>query len=257
MAAHNENIENEPEDFRYTFDGFENGINEEDLLPAEPDTDAIYGQIVETRVFFPFVRWLYLPKYFETNELLKNDNRILVELVVILLGVLSYAFWPYVKQSITEHFMFASWLFVLMYMVALAYANVKTKLLPDKILFGLFIASVFFVMTKTIELNNMHVLWSSLVGFFAVSIIPWLIYQMSRGRYLGGGVVKTSAVVGFLLGVKLGLVAMVSVILIAIAYQGFIHYFLKKNQQAKIVETGIIWLIVVVALQLFGTLIAR
>lgn len=253
MPEEDEQLQNDPNDIRYTFDSLENGINEEDLIPTEPDTESIYGEIIEPRVFLPFVRLISMPKYFATDELLKHENKYLIEVIFVLLVAISYIFWPDSKQTITQYFMFASWVAVIMYLLGLAYANLKTNLLPDKILVGLFVASMFFVMTKTIDTNNIHVLWSSVLGFIVAGLVPWIVYQITKGRYIGGGVVKTAAVVGFLLGIKLGIICLLLVIILSIIYHSMVNLIFKKNKSTRIVETGVIWLIVVLVLQLFGT----
>ena len=66
-----------------------------------------------------------------------------IELLTGLLFVISYAFWPYGFGSSWLVVWFITWLIVLIGLIALAIYDIKWMLLPDKIVFKLYLV-VFF-----------------------------------------------------------------------------------------------------------------
>lgn len=82
-------------------------------------------------------------------------------------------------------------------LLALSVIDFRTQIIPDG--FNIFILGLGIVRVLTDFAN-----WKEyLIGFFAVSAVLWLIYQLSGGRAIGGGDVKLMATAGLLLGWKL------------------------------------------------------
>ncbi len=73
------------------------------------------------------------------------------------------------------------------------------------------------------------------IGFFAVSVVLWLIYVISKGRAIGGGDVKLMAVAGLFLGWKLVVVALI----VGCFYGSVIHIIrMKVSGQGKQLAMG-------------------
>ena len=120
----------------------------------------------------------------------------LVELLMALLFVVSYIFWPTDLQLVWQYVNFVSWLIILVGLVALAVYDIKWMILPDKIVFLLIGIALFSIMIQLLTgrpINDLYgIIWSVIIG----GGIFWVIFQVSKGKWIGGGDVK----LGFLLG---------------------------------------------------------
>lgn len=124
----------------------------------------------------------------------------LVEAVTTALFVASYAFWP-VQVRGGEIAVFSLWLVLAIGLVALVLYDLKWMLLPNKIVFPLLgIAALQALIRITIYPNHLHVLLGEIVAVALGGGIFYLLFQVSDGRWIGGGDVK----LGFLLGLIVG-----------------------------------------------------
>jgi prepilin signal peptidase PulO-like enzyme (type II secretory pathway) len=125
----------------------------------------------------------------------------LVELVTAVLFVVSYAAWPDSLQSPVSSLQFFLWLvFVVSFMALLVY-DVRWMLLPNKIVFPLMgVAAVFLVCEMVLSGEPWMALWGAIGGLLAVGGLFWVLYQVSDGKWIGGGDVKLGFVLGILAG---------------------------------------------------------
>lgn len=129
----------------------------------------------------------------------KIEDSPLVELVTAILFVASYFFWPY-GFGAGDTILFGTWLIVLTGLIALAIYDIKWTLLPNRLAYPLlaFWTSVLVVLT-VIE-ADFGILVTAFWGLIFCGGIFWLLFQVSNGRWIGGGDVK----LGFLLGILVG-----------------------------------------------------
>ncbi len=122
-----------------------------------------------------------------------------VELLTALLFALSYIFWPY-SLTLLGWLAFIAWLSCLVIFMALFVYDAKWKLLPDKMILPLTIMSgVLIVLLATLQNSWLELFWSIVSGlvFFAVF---WVLFQVSGGKWIGGGDVKMSFALGLIAG---------------------------------------------------------
>jgi prepilin signal peptidase PulO-like enzyme (type II secretory pathway) len=123
----------------------------------------------------------------------------IVELLSATLFVVSYIFWPVQLNTVWQTIGFASWLIILTGLVALLVYDYKWMILPDVITYPLIMFTVTVIVLQFVLGRPV----SDLGGIFLSAIIGggffWLIYQLSKGNWIGGGDVK----LGFLLGLVL------------------------------------------------------
>lgn len=124
----------------------------------------------------------------------------LVELITTALFMWSYLEWvPLGKWA--DPVALGLWLVTLTGLVVLFIYDLRWMLLPNRILYPLFIpaglyaATVVFTSNKPVEKVVAHIL----AAFFLGGLF-WLLFQVSKGRWIGGGDVK----LGFLLGLLAG-----------------------------------------------------
>lgn len=121
----------------------------------------------------------------------------LTELVTAGLFALSYIFWPYGWESLGLT-LFIFWLVFLVGFVALAVYDLRWMELPDVIvwpLVGLALAQLAVIAIWQQDAKTAAIALVSGLGFFAVF---WLMYQVSKGNWIGGGDVKLALVLGML-----------------------------------------------------------
>jgi prepilin signal peptidase PulO-like enzyme (type II secretory pathway) len=127
----------------------------------------------------------------------------LVELITAALFVISYIFWPAFQGPSLETMDIAGfivWLILLVGLISLAVYDLRWMLLPNRIIFpllGLAAASVF--LEAVLTTNHQPLI----TGFFGAAVgggLFYLLFQLSGGKWIGGGDVK----LGFLLGLVLG-----------------------------------------------------
>jgi len=123
----------------------------------------------------------------------------LVELSTALLFVGSYIFWP-VSISGAEWISFITWLVCLVGLVALFVYDVKYMLLPNKIVFPLLYIASIGVIVEAIARKDTSVIVEAAMGTIVGGGLFYVLFQVSGGKWIGGGDVK----LGFLLGIIVG-----------------------------------------------------
>lgn len=123
----------------------------------------------------------------------------LVELITGLLFVVFYLGWPFSLSGL--HLVwFLYGLFYIIFFVALAVYDFRWFLLPDKLVFPLIAISASQVLLTSIWQSNFSALWSSLVGAALYFGLFWGLYQLSGGKWIGGGDVKLALALGLIAG---------------------------------------------------------
>lgn len=125
----------------------------------------------------------------------------LVEALTTALFVMSYIFWPFGLGSVMSYFIFGLWLAELVILVALAIYDIKWMELPDKLVLSLGSLAVVQAVLIVVSSNSRV---GSLINHLAAVVIGggifWVIYQISKGNWIGGGDVKLGFVLGLIVG---------------------------------------------------------
>ena len=126
----------------------------------------------------------------------------LVELLTAFLFVLSYIFWPYGFDGV-GWVQFTAWLVFLVGFVALTVYDIRWQELPDRIVWTLaglaVVQTVFLAATK----HDWRVLLWSVLGVAVISGLFWLLFEVSKGNWIGFGDVKLGIVLGLMAGTPL------------------------------------------------------
>lgn len=121
----------------------------------------------------------------------------LVEVLTAFLFVLSYTYWPH-GISFTGGILLLLWLVILVILVALAVYDLKWMLLPNKLIYPLIAVCA---LSRLVYAGNY---WNpTLQGFWGVVCLAGLFYalfQISGGKWIGGGDVKLAVALGLLVG---------------------------------------------------------
>lgn len=119
----------------------------------------------------------------------------LVELLTCTLFIVSYLSWPY-EFSAAGIVAFAAWLVILTGLMALLVFDIKWMILPNRIIFPLYGAAAIYVLARVVMEGSPQPLLGVVAGIAVGGGIFYVLFQISEGRWIGGGDVK----LGFLLG---------------------------------------------------------
>jgi prepilin signal peptidase PulO-like enzyme (type II secretory pathway) len=155
--------------------------------------------VLAAKDLIPVVSWLMLRgrcRYCGK----KIDDTPIVELSTMVLFVGSYLVWPYNLQG-AGLFRFILWLLFLISFMALIDYDIRWFLLPNKIVYPLIgLAAVQVAVLATVFRGGWHQAVGALVGALIIGGVFWLIFQVSNGRWIGGGDVKLGIALGLLAG---------------------------------------------------------
>lgn len=157
------------------------------------------GHTLKAIDLLPVVSWLSLGGKCRYCHRKVSWQYPLVELSTAGLFVSTYLLWPnYVAGW--EIVAFGLWLVSLTGFMALIVYDLRWMLLPNRIVFPLYGVAALFVLSRMAAEMSIAPLLSSLIGVLIGGGLFYLLFQVSQGRWIGGGDVK----LGFLLGAIVG-----------------------------------------------------
>lgn len=175
----------------------------------------------------------------------------LVELVTAVLFVSSYIFWPNDISGI-EIGVFSIWLTVIVGFMALIVYDLRWMLLPNKIVFPMYGLATAFVILSALDQQSISPILNSLYGILIGGGIFYVLFQVSKGAWIGGGDVK----LGFLIGAIIGGPWAAFIMLFLASLLGTIVTVpllaLKKAKRGTRIPFGPFLIISAIIVQLFG-----
>ena len=123
----------------------------------------------------------------------------IVELLTGALFALSYVAWPLGVHGVGL-FQFVVWLICAVGFMALAVYDIRWMLLPNRIVFPLLALAALQVVVRALWLRSWPDLYDPLLGAAIIFGLFWLLFQVSKGSWIGGGDVKLAVVLGLLAG---------------------------------------------------------
>lgn len=158
----------------------------------------------------------------------------LLEISMATLFVLSYILWPFAFDA-RGIFLFILWLPAVVAMVALAIYDTRWMLLPNKIVFPLIgIAIVQVIGVILFYGGGLNYALQAVFSLVIAGGIFYGLYQLSKGKWIGGGDVKLGYALGLLLA-NVWLAALMlftaSILGILAALPGLISKKLKPSSQ--------------------------
>lgn len=144
----------------------------------------------------PVLSWAYLKGKCRYCNKYISWQYPLVEVATAFLFILSYIYWP-LEFNNYQIGLFIFWCIFLVEFMALCVFDLRWYLLPNKIVFGLYILFllqiIYMLVAKSITLSQFI---GIVFGGLTVGILFWILHIVSKGEWIGGGDVK----LGFLLG---------------------------------------------------------
>lgn len=182
-------------------------------------------------------------------------DSILPELLLVITFVISTIAWLNTKDQFGGIATLLVWLVLVTQLFTLALANLRTMLLPNKLLKTLGGTVALFVIVNYISQNDRGIITSSIIGSLAIGISLYIVFQLTQGRWIGGGDVKFGFIAGLLLGWRSGLlsIGLVLIWLFLTAVIGKIGAKFSDNfELPSRVGTGVLWATTIIVTMLFG-----
>ncbi|HSX37129.1 MAG TPA: prepilin peptidase [Patescibacteria group bacterium] len=177
----------------------------------------------------------------------------LVEIATALLFIGSYIFWPEPLHGLRT-VIFALWLVLLVGLVALLVYDLRWMLLPNRVIFPLLVVASAQALARVISsADPAHTLLGVVLGALVGGGVFYLLFQVSGGKWIGGGDVK----LGFLLGIIVATPAKsVLVIFLASVLGTFISLPLLMSKKLKAksqIPFGPFLIVAAIVVVLFGS----
>lgn len=121
-----------------------------------------------------------------------------VELATASLFMLSYVFWP-ASWSVYQYMLLGFWLVQLVILMALAVYDLRWYLLPNRMVAALGVVVGLQILVQYVFLRSGGwVLLSSILAAAVGGGFFWILFQISDGKWIGGGDVKLGAILGLI-----------------------------------------------------------
>lgn len=127
----------------------------------------------------------------------------LVELATGGLFALSYAFWPLTLDGALPGLIFGLWLLFVVMFMALTVYDLRWLLLPNRVVYPLIVLAVGYVLVRATEASDLNLITQAFLGALVIAGTFWFLFQVSAGKWIGGGDVKLAVVLGLLAGTPL------------------------------------------------------
>lgn len=176
----------------------------------------------------------------------------LVELATAFIFVLSYIRWPHGFET-SGLIQFVFWLIAMTGFMALVVYDLRWMLLPNSIVFPLLVLIIFQVLLVSVVKSDLSVLTGAIGGLLSIGGLFFVLFQVSSGKWIGGGDVKLGFVLGLMAG---GLLEGLLVIFIA-SLLGTVAALpvlgIKKDNLKKRIAFGPFLIAALVIVYLFGS----
>ena len=154
--------------------------------------------VLAAKDLIPVVSWLLLRgkcRYCHN----KIDDSPLTEFGLGLAFAASYIWWPYALTGLVGWGMFALWLVILALFVVMCVYDFRWFLLPDIYTYALLPLAGAFALLRAVQSAEYSVIGAAAGGALFFGFF-YILYQVSRGKWIGGGDVKIAFSLGLLAG---------------------------------------------------------
>lgn len=148
----------------------------------------------------PVLSWLWLMGKCRYCHKAISVQYPIVEVLVSLLFAAAYIWWPYQLGTFGAWLQFASFLPLIVLGVALALYDLKWMMLPNRLVYFFCGAAILWLLVTVYSIGGSQPLVNSLLGALSYGGLFYVIYQVSGGKWIGGGDVRLGFVLGIILG---------------------------------------------------------
>lgn len=164
---------------------------------------------LSARDLVPVLSWIFLKGKCRYCKKSISYEYPLVEILYTVSLLVSYIYWPLDLPLWQNVVLQLLWAIILIISFALASIDVKYQLLPTKFVYSYGLLTLCIVALLSVFKADASILLHGILGATLLGGAFWLLYQFSSGRWIGGGDVRFLAVMGLLLGLVKGLLALI------------------------------------------------
>lgn len=161
------------------------------------------------RDLVPVLSWLFLRGRCRYCSKPISFEYPLVEVLFTAALLCSFVFWPFELAQWQNTTLQIVWAVILVLSFALASIDIKHQLLPNNLIYSYAVLAVVISLAYALYTGDPKELSQGLLGSIVLGGGFWLLYQVSAGKWIGGGDVRFVAVMGFLLGLTKGFIALI------------------------------------------------
>lgn len=161
--------------------------------------------------------------------------------VEFITGVMFVVIWIYLPQSLLAEglrkFPTAMYLIKFIYLgiisalIVVFFADVKYRIIPDQVQIFLFAASLFLLPLYGPMLS---IFIERVIAALLVMVPIYFLYWITKGRGMGFGDVKLAFIIGFMFGIKAGLLVLYFAFISGAIVGVILMFFQKKGLKSKI-----------------------
>lgn len=205
-----------------------------------------------TKDLLPLVSWLSLRGRCRYCHKSIGIQYPIVELSTALLFVVSYIWWPSNFDN-GQTVLLALWLAILVGLMALLVYDLRWYILPDRIVYPLgFLAAAYAVITIAVAHQPAM---AALNEFLAVAVgggLFYILFQVSDGKWIGGGDVKLGWVLGLVLATPGRAILMIFLASLLGSLASLPLLASKKLKKDSAIPFGPFLIVAAIIVQLFG-----
>lgn len=123
----------------------------------------------------------------------------LVEILTAALFVMSYMVWPNGFDGIGAT-LFVFWLVLIVGFMAMFVYDLRWMILPDRLTYPLIALAGLQVVIHSVWARDFSIIVGSVMGLVVVGGLFYVLFQISDGKWIGGGDVKLGFILGLLAG---------------------------------------------------------
>lgn len=200
----------------------------------------------------PVVSWMLLRGKCRYCSKPIHDSPI-IELVLPLLFISSYLFWPQPLQG-EGLVLFVFWLVLLVGFAVLAVYDIRWFLLPNKVIFPLIVLVLVQLTLQTLLFDgSLREVFGSILGVLIISGTFFALFLLSKGTWIGFGDVKLGIVLGILAGGPLPAILLLFVASLLGMIVSLPLLVAGRASRKSHLPFGPFLLLAMVVVQLFGT----
>lgn len=200
----------------------------------------------------PVVSWLSLSGKCRYCKKAISGQYPLVELLTAALFVVSYAYWP-TEFDTAGVLSFGFWLIFLVGFMALIIYDLRWMLLPNRIVFPMQALAGVYVLVLVITKQDTGVLLTAFWGVLCSAGLFYVLFQISNGKWIGGGDVKLAVVLGALVGGPVHAFLMLFIASLCGSLVGLPLILTGKSKRNSRIPFGPMLILATIIVYLFGT----
>jgi prepilin signal peptidase PulO-like enzyme (type II secretory pathway) len=162
------------------------------------------------------------------------DDSPITELATAALFVLSYLAWPLALEG-SAVVLFVIWLVLIVVCMAMVVYDLRWMELPDKLTYTGAVVAAIYVVAAVVINKDASYLVNALGGVLVIGGLFFGLFQISKGKWIGGGDVKLSLMLGLMAsGIMEGFLLVFMASLLGTLVAVPLVALKKKNLQARL-----------------------